>query len=119
MKKPLTLLMILLMIPLLGSAVWPSAAPTSPMAQPKGGRKAVAALYETQCAKCHSSDGKGLESLQPPDFTDPKWQASRTNKQLTNGINNGVGIMPGFKGALKPAEVAAMVRYVRAFGPAK
>ncbi|MGA1369464.1 MAG: c-type cytochrome [Blastocatellia bacterium] len=119
MKKLFTLLMVLLMTSLCGPALWSGAAPISPNAQAKGGRKAIAALFETQCAKCHSSDGKGLESLQPPDFTDPKWQSSRTNKQLTNGIINGVGIMPGFKGALKPAEVAAMVRYVRAFGPAK
>ncbi|MEY4168221.1 MAG: c-type cytochrome [Blastocatellia bacterium] len=78
-------------------------------------RGPAARVYSTQCAKCHSEDGKGIPSLQPPDFTDPKWQASRTNKQLTNGIANGIGVMPGFKGALKPAQIAALVSYVRAF----
>ena len=41
--------------------------------------------------------------------------ASRTNKQLTAGIANGIGVMPGFKGALKPAQISALVAYVRAF----
>jgi mono/diheme cytochrome c family protein len=118
MKKLVTLLLVLMIIPLFGAELWSGAASSAANAQAKA-PKAIAALYETQCAKCHSSNGKGLESLQPPDFTDPKWQASRTNKQLADGINNGVGIMPGFKGALKPAEVTAMVRYVRAFVPAK
>ena len=82
------------------------------LAQRKG---PVAKVYTAQCAKCHSEDGKGIASLQPPDFTDPKWQASRTNKQLTAGIANGIGVMPGFKGALKPAQISALVAYVRAF----
>ncbi len=86
------------------------------MAQGKG---PVAKVYTVQCAKCHSGDGKGIASLQPPDFTDTKWQASRTNKQFTSGIANGIGVMPGFKGALKPAQIAALVTYVRAFGKKK
>jgi cytochrome c6 len=84
----------------------------STLAQGKG---PVAKVYSAQCAKCHSEDGKGIPSLQPPDFTDAKWQASRTNKQLHNGIANGIGVMPGFKGALKPAQINALVAYVRAF----
>ena len=86
------------------------------MAQGKG---PAAKVYTAQCAKCHSENGKGIASLQPPDFTDTKWQASRTNKQFTNGIANGIGVMPGFKGALKPAQLAALVTYVRAFGKKK
>jgi len=86
---------------------------TSPVfAQGKG---PAAKVYSAQCAKCHSEDGKGIPSLQPPDFTDAKWQASRTNKQLHAGIANGIGVMPGFKGALKPAQIQALVAYVRAF----
>ncbi|MFN9743659.1 MAG: c-type cytochrome [Acidobacteriota bacterium] len=79
------------------------------------GKGPAAKVYTAQCAKCHSEDGKGIASLQPPDFTDAKWQASRTNKQLYNGIANGIGVMPGFKGALKPAQIQALVTSVRAF----
>ena len=83
------------------------------------GKGPVAKVYTAQCAKCHSENGKGIPSLQPPDFTDAKWQASRTNKQIHAGIANGIGVMPGFKGALKPAQINALVTYVRAFAKKK
>jgi cbb3-type cytochrome c oxidase subunit III len=111
MKKAL----ILSLLPIFAVVILVAARPEV-TAQSKGG---IVGVYNTQCAKCHAENGKGIESLQPPDFTDAKWQASRTNKQLVTGINNGVGVMPGFKGALKPAQVAALVGYVRAFGRKK
>lgn len=79
----------------------------------------AAAAYDTHCAKCHGKDGKGIESLQPPDFTDAKWQAGITDKALLAGIRNGKGVMPGFKDVLSPAQAAGMVKYVRAFGARK
>ncbi|MBI1764980.1 MAG: c-type cytochrome [Acidobacteria bacterium] len=75
------------------------------------------AIYDTKCVKCHSADGKGLKSLAPPDFTDAKWQASRTDAQLKATILNGKETMPAFKGALPPADVAALVKLVRGFAP--
>jgi mono/diheme cytochrome c family protein len=77
----------------------------------------VKTVYDQKCAKCHLADGKGLESLQPPNFTDAKWQASRTNAQFTAAILNGKGTMPGFKGAITPADVKALVAMVRGFAP--
>lgn len=110
MKKSLFILTVFALLATLIHASNPA------MAQGKG---PAAKIYATQCAKCHGQDGKGIASLQPPDFTDAKWQASRTNKQFTDGIANGVGVMPGFKGALKPAQIAALVTYVRAYGKKK
>jgi mono/diheme cytochrome c family protein len=75
------------------------------------------AVYDAKCVKCHLADGKGLDSLQPPNFADAKWQASRTNAQFTAAINNGKGTMPGFKGAIAPADVKALVTMVRGFAP--
>jgi cbb3-type cytochrome c oxidase subunit III len=75
------------------------------------------AVYDAKCVKCHLADGKGLDSLQPPNFTDAKWQASRTNAQLTASINNGKGTMPAFKGTLSPADIKALVTMVRGFAP--
>jgi len=107
MKKAVTILTLIAVgMSLVGATA-------SVKAQRKG---PVASVYNAQCAKCHSEDGKGISSLQPPDFTDPKWQASRTNKQFTNSIANGIGVMPGYKGALKPAQISALVAYVRGFG---
>ena len=78
------------------------------------------AVYQSQCAKCHADDGKGIPSLPDiPNFADAKWQASHTDKKITDVINVGAGIMPGFKEVLSPAEVRAVVKQVRAFAPGK
>jgi mono/diheme cytochrome c family protein len=95
---------------------WGSVAAVQKKAAPKGKGPDTAGLYQAQCAKCHGADGKGIPSLPDiPNFADAKWQASRTDKHLTDGINDGAGIMPGFKATLKPVEVRALVLYVRAF----
>jgi len=77
----------------------------------------VKVVYKEKCAKCHLEDGKGLKTLSPPDFTDAKWQASRTDAQFRASINNGKETMPGFKGAITPADVNALVKMVRGFAP--
>ncbi len=77
----------------------------------------IAGTYSGQCAKCHGEDGKGIQSLQPPDFTSADWQKSRTDKQIADTIKNGAGIMPGYKTSLSAAQVTQMVKYVRSFGP--
>ena len=90
-------------------------------AAPQGKTKAAdgKAVYQTQCAKCHADDGKGIPSLPDiPNFADAKWQASRTDKKITDVINVGAGIMPGFKEVLSATEVRAVVKQVRAFGAA-
>jgi mono/diheme cytochrome c family protein len=76
-------------------------------------------VYQSQCAKCHADDGKGIPSLPDiPNFADAKWQASRTDKKITDAVNAGAGIMPGFKEVLSAAEIRAVVKQVRAFGAA-
>lgn len=77
----------------------------------------VNAIYDTKCIKCHLADGKGLKTLSPPDFTDAKWQASRTDAQFLASLNNGKETMPGFKGAITPVDMKALVKKVRAFAP--
>jgi cytochrome c oxidase cbb3-type subunit 3 len=115
MKKPLSLVIVLTVIAMFVSISWRESAASAQPSKSKGG--ATAAAYETHCAKCHGKDGKGLESLQPPDFTDAKWQADNTDKMISDGIRNGKGVMPGFKDVLSAAQTSAMVKYVRAFGP--
>ena len=75
------------------------------------------ALFDAKCSKCHGTDGKGIKSLSPPDFTDAKWQASRKDAQLIATINNGKDTMPGFKGAIPAADIKALVKLVRDFAP--
>ena len=98
-------------------ALIPAVAMTQGKGKASGG---VAAVYTAQCAKCHGPDGKGIPSLGDlPNFTDAAWQSSRTDKQISDGITNGAGIMPGYKETLSAAQISSLVKHVRAFGPAK
>jgi mono/diheme cytochrome c family protein len=80
-------------------------------------------LYQARCARCHEADGKSehLHETNPhaPDFTDPRWQQSRTGSALVVSILDGKGTqMPAFGGRLSDAEVREVVAYIRSFGPA-
>ena len=113
MRKPLSLVLVLSSVAILASFAWLESA-----AQPAKGKNAggdAAALYTKYCAKCHLEDGKGLESLSPPNFTDAKWQATRTNAALAKSIREGKETMPPFKDTLSAAQINALIRHVRGF----
>ena len=77
------------------------------------------AIYAAKCAICHAKDGRGLpnwRSKGQPDFTDTKWQKSRTDAQIAEATKNGKGkYMPAFKTKLSDEDIAAVVARVRAF----
>jgi len=78
--------------------------------------KESADLFKSKCSMCHGADGKGYSALKTPNFTDPKWQASKTNKQIEEIIKNGKKdtMMKGFSDKLKPEEIETLVKYIRA-----
>jgi len=115
MRKPLSLILVLSSVAVLSSSSWLESA-----AQPAQGKNAgggTAALYTKYCAKCHLEDGKGLESLSPPNFTDAKWQSAHTNAALAKSIREGKETMPPFKDTLSAAQINALVRHIRGFKP--
>jgi mono/diheme cytochrome c family protein len=79
-----------------------------------------AALFAARCAKCHGPDGRGTPKYLKKgqkDFTDVKWQKSRTDAQLTKAIADGKGdFMPAWKEKLSVEEIKALVDQIRAFG---
>lgn len=113
MRKPFSLIIILIMAAILIFISNGESIAYQNAGKGKGG--GVAEVYKQRCANCHREDGKGLETLQPPDFTDAKWQAGNTDKALAESIRNGKGVMPAFKEILTPTQVTSMVRYVRGF----
>jgi len=115
MKKPFSIIIFLIFIAIFVAAQWSETAALTQTAKGKGG--GIAATYKQHCAKCHKDDGKGLESLEPPDFTNEKWQGENTDKMIVEVIRNGKGVMQGFKDVLTPAQITMMVKYVRAFSP--
>jgi mono/diheme cytochrome c family protein len=67
------------------------------------------------CIFCHGEDGTG-QAPGTPDWTDPEWQQSRTDEQLTATITNGKdNRMPKFGTTLTEEEIRAAVQFVRSF----
>lgn len=99
-----------------------SAATPAPAAAPGGLTPSV--LYRAVCIACHDVDGRGgiVRKAMPviPDFTDPKWQASRTDAELEHSILDGKGqLMLPMKDKLALARIdpKAMVAFLRRFQP--
>jgi mono/diheme cytochrome c family protein len=96
-------------------------APSAVSAQSPEARSASeVSLFRENCLKCHDSDGRGeigrasFRSI--PDFTDPRWQATKTDRQLEVSILEGRGkSMPPMKGKLNPDHVVRLVHLIRGF----
>ena len=82
------------------------------------------ANYESNCAKCHGTDGKGQtkmgQKLDIKDYTDPKVQAELKDDVAFKSIKEGLKDADG-KTLMKPAEslsdddIKALVAYMRTF----
>ncbi len=79
----------------------PTSQPTRP--DPAIGRK----LFLKNCAHCHGADAHGDDG---PDLH----RLDDSDEWITNRIRNGKkGQMTAFAGKLKPAEIAALLAYLR------
>ncbi len=82
----------------------------------------VGELFRQRCVKCHGADGTGSRTRERlpeiPDFTNPSWQARRTDSKLVASILDGKGEeMPPQRGKIGEEQVRSLVTYVRAFAP--
>jgi mono/diheme cytochrome c family protein len=81
----------------------------------------TARTFKAKCASCHGADGKGQteqgQKMHIADMTKPEWQKSKTDADIKNAIENGVkkegAEMEGYKDKLPPADIEALVAYVR------
>ncbi len=109
MKTLLTFLTVTIFLVMISASM---AMPASPVPAVD-----AAAIYSAKCAKCHGSDGSGVEKYKKKGqkaFTDATWQKSRSDAQLTTSITNGKGeAMAAWKGKLTAEEIKALVAYVR------
>jgi hypothetical protein len=82
-------------------------------------RRVIIGLYNRYCIRCHDVNGRGVWDIpNVPDFTNPRWQASRSDGQIVRIILEGRGaVMPPFRGALTLEEGWGMARYLRTFLP--
>ena len=104
----------------------------APTAAPAPAGMPPTQIYRLVCITCHDKDGKGkiyglaMPMIKMPDFTDPKWHASRTDADLQHSILEGkesdlngvkVPLMLPMKDklALGHTDVKDMVAFVRSF----
>jgi hypothetical protein len=82
-------------------------------------RRVIIGLYNRYCIRCHGVDGRGIWDIPDvPDFTNPRWQACRSNGQLVRATLEGRGAcMPPFRGTITLEEAWGMARYLRTFVP--
>jgi mono/diheme cytochrome c family protein len=76
-----------------------------------------AAVYTQNCARCHGADGraqtpKGRET-DAIDLTSDDW--SPDTARDTRIVTNGKKSMPSFRRKLTPAQISAVVQYIRRF----
>jgi mono/diheme cytochrome c family protein len=86
---------------------------------PEQEKRVISSYFNRYCIRCHGVDGRGVWDIPDvPDFTNDRWQASRTDGQLARLILEGRGaVMPPFRGTLTLEEAWAMGRYLRSFVP--
>jgi mono/diheme cytochrome c family protein len=86
---------------------------------PEEEKRVVMGLFNRYCIRCHGVDGRGVWDIPDvPNFTDGRWQSSRSDGQLARSILEGRGaVMPPFRGTVSLEESWAMARYLRTFLP--
>jgi mono/diheme cytochrome c family protein len=77
-------------------------------------------LYRAYCLACHDTDGSGQTARKAmpdlPNFTDAKWQASRSDADFKQSILQGKGkFMLPMKDRISPGDADQVVAYIRAF----
>jgi len=81
-----------------------------------GGGPDGAAIYKSKCAMCHGPDGAGQtpmgKNLKLRDLRSAEVQ-KQTDAELVKWIADGKGKMPAYKGKLTPAEIDALVGFIR------
>jgi hypothetical protein len=86
---------------------------------PEQEKRVVMSLFNRYCIRCHGIDGRGVWDIPDvPNFTNARWQTSRSDGQLARVILEGRGaVMPPWRGTLSLEEAWAMARYLRTFVP--
>jgi mono/diheme cytochrome c family protein len=93
------------------------ASPSVQQAQPAPPATESARLYRLHCQMCHGANGKAPI----PDMAlfQRKWKHGTSSAEMAKVIAEGVKgtpMMP-FKSKLKPAQILALAKHVRAFDP--
>ena len=93
----------------------PSNLPATPHAAPSKRNQVIDVTWARQCATCHGKRGRGdgpqSVMVKARDLSNPEWQASVSDEQLTKVIREGKDKMPAFN--LPDNVIAGLVDHVR------
>jgi cytochrome c6 len=80
-------------------------------------QRSGATVFSQVCSRCHGVDGRANtakgRAVGATDLTSKNWTPNA--ERDTRIVNRGKEEMPAFKGKLKPAEIDAVVSYIRRF----
>ncbi len=80
-------------------------------------QRSGASIYSQNCARCHGSDGRAQtpkgRQVDAVDLTSNEWSPDEARD--TRIVTKGKGSMPSFRTKLTPAEISAVVQYIRRF----
>jgi mono/diheme cytochrome c family protein len=80
-------------------------------------QKGGSAIYSQNCARCHGSNGRAQTTkgrqVKAVDLTSDDWSPDTGHD--TRVVMRGKGSMPGFANKLTPAQITAVVEYIRRF----
>jgi mono/diheme cytochrome c family protein len=80
-------------------------------------QRSGSAIYAHNCVRCHGADGRAQtrkgRQVDAVDFTGDDW--SPDTERDTRIVTNGKKSMPSFKRKLTPAQIGAVVQYIRRF----
>ena len=88
-----------------------------PKSESAVGQRSGAAVFSQMCVRCHGSDGRATtakgRAVGATDLTSNDWipDTARDTRIVTRGKED----MPSFRSKLKPAEIDAVVSYIRRF----
>jgi cbb3-type cytochrome c oxidase subunit III len=86
---------------------------------PEQEKRVIIGHYNRYCVRCHGVDGRGVWDIPDvPDFSNDRWQQTRSDGQLVRAILEGRGaVMPPFRGTLTLEEAWGVAHYLRTFVP--
>jgi mono/diheme cytochrome c family protein len=80
-----------------------------------GSQQEGAAIFKHNCSMCHGADGQGVASLKTPNFTNSRVQATISDNEMIQVIQDGKPgtAMPAFGGKLPLEQILAVRSFVR------